>query len=48
MFLSSTMINEKYVIRMAVLSFRTKIATIDKAIDMIERCVAQTKDHFKI
>jgi glutamate/tyrosine decarboxylase-like PLP-dependent enzyme len=47
-FLSSTKINEKYVIRMAVLSFRTKIATIDKAIYMIERCVAQTKDHFKI
>lgn len=47
-FLSSTKIEGKYVIRMAVLSFRTKIATIDKAIVMIERCLTQTKAHFKI
>ena len=47
-FLSSTKIEGKYVIRMAVLSFRTKIATIDKAIVMIERCLAQTKAHFKV
>ena len=47
-FLSSTKIEGKYVIRMAVLSFRTKIATIDKAIVMIERCLIQTKAHFKI
>lgn len=47
-FLSSTKIEEKYVIRMAILSFRTKIATIDKAVEMIERCLEQTKEHFKI
>lgn len=34
-FLSSTMINEQFVIRMAILSFRTKIHTIDRAMDMI-------------
>ena len=47
-FLSSTKIGEKYVIRMALLAFRTKKATIDKAIDMIKKCLAQTKEHFKI
>jgi len=36
-FLSSTLINGKFVIRMALLSFRTKLETIDKAIAMIER-----------
>ena len=34
-FLSSTKINGRFVIRMAILSFRTKLKTIDKAIDMI-------------
>jgi len=36
-FLSSTIINKKFVIRMAILSFRTKIHTIDKAINMIDK-----------
>lgn len=47
-FLSSTKIGEKYVIRMALLSFRTKKATIDKAVEMIINCLEQTKNHFKI
>ncbi len=34
-FLSSTNIEGKFVIRMAILSFRTKLKTIDKAIEMI-------------
>lgn len=34
-FLSSTLIGDKFVIRMAILAFRTKISTIDKAMDMI-------------
>lgn len=38
-FLSSTMINGKFVIRMAILSFRTKIDTIDKAMTMIEKAI---------
>ena len=36
-FLSSTILNEKFVIRIAILSFRTKLHTVDKAIDMIVR-----------
>ncbi len=39
-FLSSTTLNGKFVIRMAILSFRTKKATIDRAIDMIIRCLS--------
>jgi aromatic-L-amino-acid/L-tryptophan decarboxylase len=34
-FLSSTTIGDRFVIRMAILSFRTKVATIDRAIEMI-------------
>ena len=34
-FFSSTKINNKFVIRIAILSFRTKKKTIDKAIDVI-------------
>jgi glutamate/tyrosine decarboxylase-like PLP-dependent enzyme len=36
-FLSSTIINGKFVIRMAILSFRTKLHTIDKAVVMIDK-----------
>jgi glutamate/tyrosine decarboxylase-like PLP-dependent enzyme len=36
-FLSSTVINGRFVIRMAILSFRTKLHTIDKAVAMIEK-----------
>lgn len=36
-FLSSTTIDGKFVIRMAILSFRTKMETIEKAVDMLER-----------
>lgn len=38
-FLSSSTINKRFVIRMAILSFRTKRATIDKALEMIARCL---------
>ena len=41
-FLSSTLINGKFVIRMAILSFRTKLDTIDKAISMIKRTLKKT------
>jgi hypothetical protein len=34
-FFSSTIINQKFVIRIAILSFRTKLKTIDKAIEVI-------------
>jgi len=36
-FLSSTTIKDKFVIRLAILSFRTKLHTIDKAIAMIDK-----------
>ena len=36
-FFSSTMIDEQFVIRIAILSFRTKLETIDRAIEMIIR-----------
>jgi len=36
-FLSSTTIKGKFVIRMAILSFRTKLETIDRAIAMIQK-----------
>lgn len=38
-YFSSTMINDSFVIRMAVLVFRTKKETIDRAVTMIERCL---------
>ena len=36
-FLSSTLINGKFVIRMALLSFRTRLDHIDRAVAMIDR-----------
>jgi aromatic-L-amino-acid/L-tryptophan decarboxylase len=36
-FLSSTIIKDKFVIRLAILSFRTKLHTIDRAVKMIDR-----------
>lgn len=42
-FLSSTTLNGKFVIRMAILSFRTKLETIDRAIEMIADCLEEIK-----
>lgn len=39
-FLSSTDLNGKFVIRMAILSFRTNIEIVDKAIAMIDKCLS--------
>ncbi|WP_299677015.1 aminotransferase class V-fold PLP-dependent enzyme [uncultured Dokdonia sp.] len=47
-FLSSTRIDGRFVIRMAILSFRTKIDTIDSAMVMIKNCSSATKLYFKI
>ena len=38
-FLSSSMIDGRFVIRMAILAFRTKKSTIDKAVEMIKNCL---------
>lgn len=46
-FLSSTKIKGKFVIRIAILSVRTKLATIDKAVLMIQKCLQLTKIEFK-
>lgn len=47
-FLSSTMLDDRFVIRIAILSFRTKLETIDKAMEMILRCLEQTKMDFDL
>ncbi len=36
-FLSSTTLNGKFIIRMAVLSFRTKLSTIDRAVNFVDK-----------
>lgn len=38
-FLSSSIINNRFVIRIAILAFRTKKETVDEAIEMISRCL---------
>jgi glutamate/tyrosine decarboxylase-like PLP-dependent enzyme len=47
-FISSTKLNDHFVIRMAILSFRTHQSTIDKAIGMIEKCLRDVKERNKI
>lgn len=43
-FLSSSVINQQFVIRIAILSFRTKRSTIDKAVSMITNCLNSLKN----
>ncbi len=38
-FLSSSIIDNRFVIRMAILAFRTKRETVDRAVEMIARCL---------
>jgi glutamate/tyrosine decarboxylase-like PLP-dependent enzyme len=45
-YLSSTILNEKFVIRIAILSFRTKKETIDKAMVMIKSGLAKVENYF--
>ena len=47
-FFSSTVINKKFVIRMAVLSFRTKLRTIDKAIEIINNSRLKLEKEFNL
>ncbi|MBX2930592.1 MAG: aminotransferase class V-fold PLP-dependent enzyme [Chitinophagaceae bacterium] len=42
-FLSSSVINKQFVIRIAILAFRTKKETVDKALAMIERCLQKVQ-----
>lgn len=46
-FFSSTRLKGMFVIRIAILSFRTKKETIDKSITMIKECLLQTKIYFQ-
>ena len=46
-FLSSSIINNKYVIRIAILSFRTKLNTIELGMEMILKARIKTLDFFK-
>lgn len=47
-FLSSTRLKGLFVIRMAILSFRTKIETIDKALEMLSVSLDKTRKEFKL
>ncbi len=40
-YLSSSIIDNRFVIRIAILAFRTKKETIDEAVDMISRCLGE-------
>ena len=42
-FLSSSIIDNRFVIRIAILAFRTKKETVDEAIEMIKRCLTNVK-----
>lgn len=42
-FLSSSIIDKRFVIRIAILAFRTKKETIDEALAMIQRCLEKVK-----
>lgn len=44
-FISSTKLNDHFVIRMAILSFRTHRSTIEKAIGMIKRRLSEVEAH---
>ncbi len=45
-YFSSTLIEGKFVIRSAILSFRTRIGSVDRAIALISDCLAKTRKHF--
>jgi len=42
-FLSSSIINDRFVIRIAILAFRTKKEIVDEAVEMIQRCLKKVK-----
>ncbi len=44
-FLSSSIVDRRFVIRMAILSFRTKRFTIDRALEMIQQCLKKVQDN---
>jgi hypothetical protein len=42
-FLSSSIIDGRFVIRIAILAFRTKKEIVDEAVEMIKRCLNKVK-----
>ena len=47
-FFSSTQIKDRFVIRVAILSFRTKLREVDLALKMITTCLDKTIEHFNL
>ena len=47
-FFSSTQIKDRFVIRVAILSFRTKLREVDLALKMINSCLDKTFEHFNL
>ncbi len=47
-FFSSTQIKDRFVIRVAILSFRTKLREVDLALKMINTCLDKTNQHFNL
>ena len=46
-YFSSTRVNGKFVIRAAILSFRTRLSSVNRAVAMISACLSKTRDHYK-
>lgn len=46
-FLSSTMLGDRFVIRMAILAFRTKKATVDRAVDMVADALEACRKEYR-
>ncbi len=46
-YFSSTRVEGKFVIRSAILSFRTRISSVDSAIALISDCLVKTQKHFE-
>lgn len=46
-FMSSTLLHDNFVIRIAIVSFRTKLATIDRGLEMIKECLEKTLREFQ-
>ena len=47
-FFSSTQIKDRFVIRVAILSFRTKLREVDLALEMINTCLDKTCSYFNL
>ena len=46
-YFSSTRIDGRFVIRSAILSFRTRTHSVERALDLISECLVKTRKHFE-